>query len=97
MSHALSDREALFALRAGDKDSLAFAVAQFAAYVMQQAGSHIAAPVGPTAVAALGSSPKAGLLAAGLELRALLAESPDGRKALADLGFEPVSQDVERE
>ena len=38
-----------------------------------------------------------GLLAAAIELRNHLAKSSDGRKALRDLGFEPVPQNVEGE
>jgi hypothetical protein len=97
MSHALSDAQALAALRSGDVGGLAAAVAAFAGHLMQQGGAHIAAPMGASAVAALGNSPKAGLLAAGLELRALLSESPQGREFLRDLGFEPLLEQVERE
>lgn len=97
MCHALNDVEALAALRSGDARGLAAAMAAFAGHLMQQGGAHIAAPMGASAVAALGNSPKAGLLAAGLELRALLSESPQGRESLRDLGFEPLLEQVERE
>lgn len=97
MCHALNDLQALAALRSGDARGLAVAMAAFAGHLMQQGGAHIAAPMGASAVAALGNSPKAGLLAAGLELRALLSESPQGRESLRDLGFQPLLEQVERE
>jgi hypothetical protein len=62
--------------------------ARFCAHLFHAAGSHIAFPVGACDVAALGDCPKAGLLAAAIDLRALLARSPEGLNALRDLGFE---------
>lgn len=40
-------------------------------------------------------TPERVLLAAACDLVDLLAESPDGRQALRDLGFEPILQDFE--
>lgn len=73
------------------------AVAACAARWFSAAGSHIAFPACPTDVAREEGSARAGFLAAAMELRDLLAQSPDGRQALRDLGFEPLLQDVEGE
>lgn len=58
---------------------------------------HVSVPFLPADVARHGDSTKAGLLLAAVELRALLCDLPYGRKALGDLGFEPVLEGVERE
>lgn len=65
------------------------AVAACTARWFSAAGSHIAFPACPTDVAMEEGSAKAGFLAAAMELRDLLAQCADGRKALRDLGFEP--------
>lgn len=54
-------------------------------------------PDAPIKVIATGDSMKSGALLAGMELRDLLAQTPDGRKALRDLGFQPVLEHVEGE
>ena len=63
-------------------------VAACAARWFSAAGSHIAFPACPTDVAREDGSPKAGFLAAAMELRDLLAQSTDGLKTLRDLCFE---------
>lgn len=52
---------------------------------------------GAMEVALHGDSAKGGLLAAGIDLRQLLAQSPQGRQALRDFGFEPFLEHVEGE
>lgn len=64
---------------------------------MELAGAHISFVQSEVDVACRGDTSKAGLLAAGLELRRALAELPQGRQALRDFGFEPVAQYVEGE
>jgi hypothetical protein len=85
------------AVQAGEQGALAVAVAACAARWFSMADSHIAFQHHASHVAREAGSPKAGLLAAAMDLRELLAQSPDGRQALRDLGFEPVLQDVEGE
>lgn len=81
----------------GDADAFFMAVAAHAAGLFSRADSHIGFPLDAVDVARHGFGVKAGLLAAALDLRTLLAQSPQGRQALRNFGFEPVSQDVERE
>lgn len=64
---------------------------------MELAGSHISFPQAEVDVACMLDNSRTGLLAAALELRRALAELPEGRQALSDLGFEPVAQHVEGE
>lgn len=78
------------AVRAGDQGALATAVAACAARWFGMADSHIAFRHHASQVAREAGSPKAGLLAAAMDLRELLAQSPDGRQALRDLGCESV-------
>lgn len=67
------------------------AVAACAARWFSAAGSNIAFPACPTDVAREEGSARAGFLAAAMELRDLLAQCSDGRQALRDLGFEPLT------
>ncbi len=76
------------AVRAGEQGALATAVAACAGRWFGMADSHIAFRHHASHVAREAGSPKAGLLAAAMDLRELLAQSPDGRQALRDLGFE---------
>lgn len=85
------------AVRAGHQAAMAVAVAACAARWFSMAGSHIAFPLHPSHVACGDGTAKAGLLAAAMDLRDLLAQSPDGRQALRDFGFEPVFEHVEGE
>ncbi len=85
------------AVRSGDCAALSVAIAACAARWFVMADSHIAFHLGPSCVAEKGGSAKAGLLAAAMDLRDLLAQAPDGRQALRDFGFEPVLQNVEGE
>lgn len=81
----------------GDADALVLAVTALAAGLFGAVDSSISFPLSARDVARLGGTPQAGLLAAALDLRALLAQSPQGRKALRDFGFEPVFQHIEGE
>lgn len=72
-------------------------LAALAARWFDAAGSHIAFSCVASDVAREGDCSKAGLLAAAVELRELLAQSPQGRQALRDLGFEPVPKNIEGE
>ena len=81
----------------GEPQALTLAVASLAALLFMRAGSSIKIPVTAVDVAckAIENGPQAGLLAAAIDLRALLSQSPQGRQALRDFGFEPVLEDVE--
>lgn len=79
----------LNAVRAGDSQALVVALIALADRWLHLAGSSIAFPVSASEIAAEGGTAKAGLLAAAVELRELVAERPDGLKALGDFGFEP--------
>lgn len=72
-------------------------VARLAAHLFERAGSCIAAPAAALDVVAVPQGPAVGVLAAGLALRELLGQSPEGRQAMRDLGFEPVFHDVQGE
>ena len=85
------------AVNAGDAAATAVAVAACASRWCSMAGSHISFRNQPAHVAVLEGTAKAGLLAAAMDLRDLLAQSPSGRKALSDFGFEPLLQNVEGE
>ncbi len=85
------------AVARGDVDALVVAVAVLAADLFAAVDSHISFPLSARDVARLGCTPRAGLLAAAIDLRALLAQSPQGRQALRDFGFEPVLEYVEGE
>jgi hypothetical protein len=85
------------AVRAGDQQAFALALADFASGLFHAAGSDISFEPIATHVAMLGDTAKAGQLAAAMDLCGLLAKSPHGRKALADFGFQPLFQHVEGE
>lgn len=85
------------AVRSGDCAALTVAMVACAARWFVMADSHIAFPLVPSCVAEKEGSAKAGLLAAAMDLRGLLTQSPNGRQALRDFGFEPVLQNVEGE
>lgn len=85
------------AVRSGDQSALMLALAGCAARWFVMSDSHIAVRATASCVAEKGGSAKAGLLAAGMDLRDLLAQCPKGREALRDFGFEVVLEDVERE
>lgn len=87
----------MLAVRAGDGRATATAIAACAARWFSMADSHISFPHQASHVAREAGSAKAGLLAAAMDLRELLAETPDGRQALRDFGFEPVLQNVKGE
>lgn len=85
----------LQALQSGDHVAFVLAVASCANKLFSAAGSHIAFHT--TAVDAVkdGNTAKAGLFAAAMDLRELLAQSPDGRQALRNFGFKPFLENVE--
>lgn len=85
------------AVNAGDSVATAVALAACASRWFSMAGTHISFRNQPSHVAVLEGTAKAGLLAAAMDLRDLLAQSPDGRQALRDFGFEPLLQNVEGE
>lgn len=72
-------------------------LAAMAASWFDAAGFDIAFSCVASDVAREGGTAKAGLLAAAIELRLLLAKSSQGRQALRDFGFEPVAQHMEGE
>ncbi len=85
------------AVRVGDSEAVMVAVADCAARWFSMAGSNIAVKHHASHVAREAGTANAGLLAAAMDLRELLAQCPNGRQALRDFGFEPVLQDVEGE
>lgn len=87
----------LEAVRAGSQEAVVLAMAALAAQWRAIADPRIARTLKPSHVASLVDTSQAGLLAASMELHDLLAQSPDGRKALRDLGLEPLFQDVKGE
>ena len=88
--------EAVMAAHSAERAADPKALAMMAAHWFEAAGFHISFTFLPSdLVCCVGAS--GGLLAAAIELRNHLAKSSDGRKALRDLGFEPVPQNVEGE
>ena len=85
------------AVRAGKQGAVVLAFAACAARWFSMADSHISFPHHASHVAREAGTAKAGLLAAAMDLRELLTQCPDGRKALRDFGFEPVLQHIEGE
>ena len=85
------------AVQSGDTAALVTAVAACAARWFSMADSHIAFPLHASHIAREEGAAKAGLLAAAMDLRELLAQSPDGRQALRDFGFEPFLEHIEGE
>lgn len=82
---------------ANEHERLVFETANRCARWFQLSGSLVKVPFQASDLSTLGDSSKAGLRMAAVELRDLLSKTPDGRKALRNLGFEPVFEDVERE
>lgn len=72
-------------------------MANYCAGLFRAAGSHVSFPLCAVHLAVAGDNSKAGLLAAAMHARDLLLLSPEGRKALSDLGFEPLLEHVEGE
>lgn len=85
----------MHAVRSGDQSALMLALTACAARWFVMADSHITFRANASCVAEKGGTAQAGLLAAGIDLRDLLAQCPSGREALRDFGFEPVLQYVE--
>lgn len=84
------------AVAAGDAQALLLAVAQTACLWIELGGCHrrLWRSLG-AAHAVADASGKGALLAAGLDMLALLDSSSHGRQALRQLGLEPVEKDVE--
>lgn len=85
----------LSAVREGDQQAFLEALLCVASswfYACDRSGRH---PTSASEIALLGASPSAGLLAAGCDLRNLLAQSPQGRQALGDFGFQPFLEHIE--
>lgn len=80
-----------------DDEKFVLAVANQCARLFELSGWHIGFPFRPADVAALGDSVKAGFLLAAVELRDVLVLSDQGRKAIYDLGFQPVLERREGE
>lgn len=78
-----------------DRDQLVKEVADICARHFSLVGHHFSRPFWPSDIADYGDSTKAGLLMAAAELRGVLGKFDEGRKALRDLGFEPVFQNLE--
>lgn len=97
MANLKSPRVDLTAVRQGDPDAFAVALAACASRWFNIADSHIAFRCGAADVVREGDTGKAGLFAAAMDLRALLTQSPQGRKALGDFGFQPVLEYIEGE
>lgn len=72
-------------------------LANHCAALFRAAQSDVSFPYGPLDVACAGGTARAGFLAAALQTRELLQSSPEGRKALSHLGFEPLLEQVEGE
>lgn len=75
-------------LKAGDAEALIQGMAAKVASLYRCAGSVPNCKSDVLEVFALGGTPKAGMLAAAIAMRDLLAQSPKGRQALLDFGFE---------
>lgn len=80
-----------------EQQRMVFRVANLCSGLFRAAGGHISVSYSPALLASRGDCSQAGLLAAAVELRSVLGESPDGRKALNDLGFHPLPECFEGE
>lgn len=89
----------LAALAAGDQPALIAALANLASGWMLAGGSSLQARPHLSVVdaAIVGEPAHRALRAAACDLVDLIGKTPHGRKALGDLGLEPVLQKVERE
>lgn len=76
-------------LKAGDAGALIRGMAAKVASLYRCAGSMPNSKSDVLEVFALAGTPKAGMLAAAIVMRDLLAQSPRGRLALKDFGFDP--------
>ena len=84
------------AVAAGDAQALLLAVARTACLWVDLGGGHWRTWRSMGAAHAVAdASGKGALLAAGLDMLALLDSSSHGRQALGQLGLQPVEQDVE--
>lgn len=74
-----------------------FQIANLCAVLFRNAGSHVSVQHSACQLVRGGDCIGTGVLAAAIEMRTLLLNLPNGRKALRDLGFEPVTEHVEGE
>ncbi len=89
-------RDALARIRSGNNRAVLDGAIALTLRWGQIAGRSVRHPIRPTELLELdptGSS----LLAAAVELRELLAQSPQGRQALRDFGFQPFLEHIEGE
>jgi hypothetical protein len=84
-------------LRAGSDGALTHALATLLRTWCGHAGADFHDMKLPSAALAAASGPQQGLLLAAHDLMTLLANSPEGRKALADFDLQPLFQQVDRE
>lgn len=80
-----------------DHEKMVLTMANQCARLFALADFHICFQFRPADVAPLGNTTKAGLLLAAVEMRDVLGLCSQGRKALEDLGFEPVLEHREGE
>ena len=83
------------AVRSGEPAALIVALIALADSWLHTNAMDVSFQVPASSIAIEGATAKAGLLAAAVDLRALLTQCPQGRKALQDFGFEPFLQNVE--
>lgn len=95
MTAVRNPRIRLDAVRAGDQQALLEALLAFVSdwFLLSERSARY--PTNATEVVRLGASVESGLLAAGCDLRDLLAKSPQGRQALCDFGFQPFLEHIE--
>ena len=97
MTGAPIPRQDLAAVRAGDEGALLVAILARVHDWHRLAGCSAYHPTAAAQIASLEGTACAGLLAAAVDLRDLVAQSPKGRQALRDLGFQPFLEHVEGE
>ena len=97
MIAATTPRQDLAAVRAGDERALIVALLALVQDWHSLSGHSGRHPTTASQIAALGGAAAAGLLAAAVDLRDLVGQSPKGRQALRDLGFQPFLEHVEGE
>jgi hypothetical protein len=75
------------AVRAGDQAALIVALCALTNKLLSVAGYGLNFPISAAEIAVTGDTSRTGLLAAGIELRELLVQYPQGRKALGGFGY----------
>lgn len=82
---------------ADDHCRLVLQLANRCAGMFSGAGLHVSFHMRCGDLVAIPDLMRRGVLLAAIEIREVLASSADGRKALRDLGFEPLLEDIEGE